>query len=114
MTLLADGTVLATGTVGDRADPSAELYDPDTRSWTTTGSTLGRHDGAPATQLLDGTVLVAGGGTDTAELYVPAGEVATSRAARRPGTDEPATDRRLGRHWLDGHASRWPHRGAAA
>ena len=38
-----------------------------------TGTTSRQHDGAPATLLLDGTVLVAGGATDTAELYVPAG-----------------------------------------
>ena len=91
ITLLADGTVLATGTVGSRADPSAALYDPDTRSWTTTGSTLGRHEGAPTTQLLDGTVLMAGGGTDAAELYVPAG---VSPPAGLPAAPQP-TGRQL-------------------
>ena len=69
-TLLPDGMVLAAGD-GDSLD--AELYDPGTRSWSTTGSMLQPHSGAPATLLLDGTVLVAGGDSGAAELYVPAG-----------------------------------------
>ena len=76
ITTLTDGTVLVTGKVGAGPDhPAAELYDPGTGSWTTTGTMLRPHDGAPATLLLDGTVLVAGGGIagDSTELYVPAG-----------------------------------------
>jgi hypothetical protein len=69
-TLLPDGTVLAAGAPGS---PDAELYDPATASWTTTGSMLRAHDSSPLTLLLDGTVLVAGGATGSAELYVPAG-----------------------------------------
>jgi hypothetical protein len=76
-TLLSDGTVLVAGGVNgiDPEPPfrAAELYDPDTRSWTTTGTMLEWRVGSPATLLLDGRVLVAGG-DDTpgsAQLYVP-------------------------------------------
>lgn len=81
-TLLPDGKVIvAGGTVyfnGDwRASKQAELYDPATGTWTSTGSmTIGRR--TPTAALLpDGGVLVAGGAdTDTpdrqsAELYDP-------------------------------------------
>ena len=62
----------------------AELYDPGTGSWTTVESLLESHRNAPATLLLDGTVLVAGGvdcpggdadcfAMNASELYVPAG-----------------------------------------
>jgi hypothetical protein len=75
-TVLSDGTVLVTG------ESDAELYDPDTGSWTITASMLKDHYGSSLTQLLDGTVLVAGGfamddgpdgATGSAELYVPRG-----------------------------------------
>ena len=84
-TLLSDGTVL----VAVRADPEsfgAEVYDPGTGAWTATGTMLRPHNDVPATLLLDGTVLMAGGAecregatrcpsgaTGSAELYVPAG-----------------------------------------
>jgi hypothetical protein len=66
-TRLPDGTVLTTF-----ADRDVELYDPATGSWayTNTGSiTFGA--GATAALLHDGTVLVAGGDTDAAEVYHP-------------------------------------------
>jgi hypothetical protein len=64
---------------------AAELYDPRTGSWTTTGSMLQPHDGSSFTLLLDGRVLVAGGAdcsefliedrcspiAGSAELYIP-------------------------------------------
>ena len=107
ITTLADGTVLVTGKVGSGPDhPAAELYDPGTGSWTTTGTMLRPHDRAPATLLLDGTVLVAGGGIagDSAELYVPAG-VTPPAGLQPPGSDSDpdptALDRRLDRHRLD-------------
>ncbi len=84
-TLLADGRVLLAG--GSETDPavSSELYDPGTGTWTATGAMLvgrrGRHDsvneGHTAILLLDGRVLVAGGGPGgrhdlaAAELYDP-------------------------------------------
>jgi hypothetical protein len=79
-TLLADGRVLVAGGYGTtRCDicgaASAELYDPATGSWTSTGSMAeGRFDHT-ATYLSDGSVLVSGGvrlnGLASAELYVP-------------------------------------------
>jgi hypothetical protein len=69
-TLLPDGMVLVAGAANS---PDAELYDPGTGAWITTGSMLGAHNSSPLTLLLDGTVLVAGGATGSAELYVPAG-----------------------------------------
>ena len=123
-TLLSDGTVL----VAVRATPvfGAELYDPGTGSWTATGTMLRPHNEAPATLLLDGSVLVAGGtecregrrvpvgATGSAELYVPAGVSPPARATHpepdpdpdptrarprsRPGRSRPA-----GRADLEGH-----------
>ena len=56
------------------------------------------HDGAPATLLLDGTVLMAGGGIagDSAELYVPAG---VTPPAGLPAGPAP-TDSRLTGAWI--------------
>lgn len=83
-TLLADGRVLVTGgntAVGNTYDTKlAEIYDPATNSWSTTGSTTnGRSQGHTATRLDDGRVLVTGGVNanvctfdNTAELYDPA------------------------------------------
>ncbi len=67
-TLLANGKVLVAGgsyydiNVNSIVSTSAELYDPATGVWTTTGS-LGapRDDGHTATLLANGKVLVAGG-----------------------------------------------------
>jgi hypothetical protein len=78
-TLLPDGRVLvAGGQIGwDPGDElaSAELYDPDTGTWATTGRLLDRRSGHTATLLPDGRVLVAAGPanhlTPTAELYDP-------------------------------------------
>jgi len=77
-TLLSDGRLLLAAS-GDQR--SAALYDPGTGTWATAAPMLRSH-GTPAIQLLDGTVLVAGGrdcldgvcvSTGSAELYVPAG-----------------------------------------
>lgn len=89
-TLLVDGRMLVTGGLGpfDYEDVShsitaAEVYDPATGTWSTTGSMItGRYDHT-ATLLNDGRVLVAGGVTVfyfccewnftlTAELYTHA------------------------------------------
>lgn len=84
-TLLRDGRTLVTGrtysievegeTV-DVYDPSAELYNPATGSWSLTGSLTGGRIAHTATLLRNGKVLVAGGYAGaplaTAEIYDPA------------------------------------------
>ena len=81
-TLLPDGKVLvAGGSIGTVPPPfadlsSAELYDPDSGTWSTTGSMNAARAGHTATLLPDGKVLVAGGDSSyhafsSAELYDP-------------------------------------------
>jgi len=56
---LLDGRVLVVGGSGGEFDPAtAELYDPASGTWSTTGSMLAPLDGLPPTLLLDGRVLV--------------------------------------------------------
>jgi len=77
-TLLENGEILVAG--GDRTTNStAELYDPITNTWTTTGSlNTNREGGQSATLLLNGKFLITGGYdaytntfTDNTELYDP-------------------------------------------
>jgi N-acetylneuraminic acid mutarotase len=76
-TLLADGTVLvaggqsAFGNEGQGILATAELYDPISRTWTGTAEMSEARYGHMATLLLDGQVLVSGGGgtSASAELY---------------------------------------------
>jgi len=83
-TLLGDGRVLVVGSVFIAgppgccaASPATELYDPDTGTWSATGSMIEGRLGHQATLLADGRVLVTGGGGDgvspglSAELYDP-------------------------------------------
>ena len=69
-TLLADGTVLVTGT-----DNTAELFSPATGTFSVVGEPLTPGFGATATLRKDGTVLVAGGrirgSLATASLFAP-------------------------------------------
>jgi N-acetylneuraminic acid mutarotase len=73
-TLLDDGRVLVAGGF----NVTSELYDPNTRTWSTTGNNLNTHRYHTATKLNDaeGRVLIAGGRGSynhvTAELYSPA------------------------------------------
>jgi hypothetical protein len=76
-TLLADGRVL----ILHACLASAELYDPATGTFTTTGSLMAARSGETATRLLDGRVLITGGAScddgnpgvwATAELFDPA------------------------------------------
>jgi hypothetical protein len=62
-TVLASGRVLVAGG-GDRPSgftPSAEVYDPTTNTWSTTGSMADARGFATATSLPNGRVLLAGG-----------------------------------------------------
>jgi hypothetical protein len=80
-TLLRDGRVLVVGGHsgnGTGVQASAELYDPATGRWTSTGSLRTPRRDHTATLLADGTVLVAGGFSSgepwylrSAELYDP-------------------------------------------
>ena len=78
-TLLSDGTVLVTGGQDIRNNAAlgnlatAELYDPASGTWTATAEMIEARYGHFATLLLDGRVLVSGGGetSATAELYDP-------------------------------------------
>jgi galactose oxidase-like protein/Kelch motif protein len=74
-TLLPDGKVLVAGG-GSSSDgnggplATAELYDPATGSWTTTGSTIGAGPGRAATLLGNGKVLLVGGSDSNFEPVV--------------------------------------------
>lgn len=78
-TLLPNGKVLVTGGFNSTLAPSilsnAELYDPATGAWTTTGNLGTGRVYHTATMLPNGKVLVAGGmniiGLSSAELYNP-------------------------------------------
>jgi Kelch motif len=80
-TLLRDGRVLMMGGVSGVLPPetSAEIFDPKTGTFSSTGSPANSWTGRTATLLTDGRVLVAGGYDDatdlthaSAELYDPA------------------------------------------
>jgi hypothetical protein len=106
-TLLPDGQVLVAGgtssVTGTFAISSAELYNPATGSWSVTGSMhQGRSstdgDGASATLLPDGQVLIAGGEDakfnllSSAELYNPAtGKFSPTGSMTTPRTGQSAT-----------------------
>jgi hypothetical protein len=73
--LLLDGRVLVVGggaaVEGATDFTSAELYDPGTGKWASTGSTVAPRTDFSATLLADGKVLVAGGAGASAEVYDP-------------------------------------------
>ena len=104
-TLLADGRVLVTGGIraGEAALASAELYDPQTRAFSSTGEMTSVRAGHTATLLQDGRVLIAGGWDDdaqlrTAELYDPAtGGFAPAGSLSVPRAGHTATMLRDGR-----------------
>ena len=76
-TLLPNGKVLVAGGYNDsKYLPTAQLYDPDTGIWTTTGAMSDARWLHAATLLPNGKVLVTGGQTNgvqlaRAELYDP-------------------------------------------
>ncbi|MEI6080285.1 MAG: kelch repeat-containing protein, partial [bacterium] len=88
-TLLSNGKVLIVGGNGDGAPSgttplaTAELYDPTTNAFSSTGSLSHARYNHTATLLPDGTVLIAGGyngglAINTAELYHPSTGLFTS------------------------------------
>ena len=87
-TLLADGRVLFAGGVDDSANPgiyaknisNAEIYDPSSGNFSATGPMVEARFGQTATLLVDGRVLIAGGGI----------EHVTGLGDRRPGTTRPS------------------------
>ena len=85
--MLRDGKVLAgVQDPGDDAETGAEVYDPATGTWTSTGKMAIRKDcGLSATLLLDGSVLVAG--RKGSQLYDPDSGTwaATGSIIARPG-----------------------------
>ena len=96
-TLLPNGLVLVAGGIRDNpADgtaaslPSAELYDPATGTWTTTGPMKVRRAAHTATLLSNGLVLVAGGNRDRyhrsrPRWRPPSCTTQRSEHGRRPG-----------------------------
>lgn len=77
--MLGNNRVLVAGgtTNGTLPVKTAELYNPDTNTWSSTGSMIVARRGHTATLLLDGKVLVTGGfdgavESPTAEIYDPA------------------------------------------
>ena len=77
-TTLLDGRILVVAGTEFAALPSAELFDPASGIWTTTGSMHEARSGHTATLLADGRVLVTGGSIvhtsalRTAEIFDPA------------------------------------------
>ena len=94
-TLLGDGTVLVAG----GGPQVAEVYDPSTAAWSSTGSMAEARSRHTATLLTDGRVLVAGGPFDSAELYDPSNGTWSSTGsmaqARREHTVTRLTDGRV-------------------
>jgi N-acetylneuraminic acid mutarotase len=90
--LVAGGLALVVGGGGTSSElASAELYDPASGTWTTTGSLNTGRWSFTATLLSDGLVLAAGGYTTnsndsaSAELYDPAGGMWTSTGSLNTG-----------------------------
>jgi hypothetical protein len=88
--LLLDGRVLVVGggaaVAGANDYTSAELYDPGTGTWTSTGSMLAPRDGFAATLLADGKVLVAGGIAEVPMMGGTGGSVVASAELYDPGS----------------------------
>jgi hypothetical protein len=81
-TLLSTGQVLIAGGsnyTGDGILSEAELYNPSSGQFTVSPVSLTyQRAGHTATALLDGTVLIAGGGVSKAEIYTPQAAVETT------------------------------------
>ena len=64
-TRLTSGRVLLVG------GGPAQIYDPTAGTWSSAGSTVSAHTAHTASLLLDGSVLVTGGGNSSSEIYNP-------------------------------------------
>jgi large repetitive protein len=113
--LIAGGTT--TGNVGG-VTSSAEIYDPNTQSFTATGSMTVARQGATVTLLNDGRVLLAGGVQNvgfraelsSAELYDPvAGTFAATGSMQTPREGHTATLLRDGRVLVAGGSDNGVH-----
>ncbi len=100
--LVTGGGILSVTGCGCSGDPrqSAEIYDPDTGTWSLAGTLSSPRVGHTATLLPSGRVLLAGGTSDTsAELYdpvsgtsTPTGSLATARTGNTATLLENGTD----------------------
>jgi N-acetylneuraminic acid mutarotase len=96
---LGDGRILAVSghPLAGKSIASAELYDPATGKWTTTGSLRqARNSGNAATLLADGRVLFPGGNTNTqaiaaSEIFDPATGTWSDAGSLSAGRDTKAT-----------------------
>ena len=94
-TLLNTGKVLVTGGANGAADPSAELYDPQTELFAATGNMIEARIGHTATLLNVsavanfGKVLIVGPLASTAELYDPATGTFTATGAMTQARTSP-------------------------
>ena len=107
---LLNGKILAVSghPLQGKSIASAELYDPQTGTWSNTGSLdQARNGGNTATLLLDGRVLIAGGHSNAAvvrgaEIYDPATGNWTDAGTLSVGRDPAATRLADGRVLLSG------------
>jgi len=117
-TLLPDGRVLIAGGVQDFGQglpipfgpgiASAELYNPVSGTFTSTGSMSEGRSGHTATLLVDGTVLVTGA-DNTAELFSPGTETFSAVGQPSTGYGATATLRNDGTVLVAGGRSSAPH-----
>ena len=109
-TLLTDGRVLLLGSNDSALPTDAEVYDPAAGTFASITGWVSQAF-APASRLIDGTVLIAGGdGSAGAELYVPATGTFEFAGAMTVGRDShTATPLPVDTVLITGGFSGWPH-----